>query len=166
MSLLGLSKVAQRLGFRTMNVSIPLVKLHDLPLPCILHWNQNHFVIIYRIDDHRRYYICDPAKGLLRLTEDEFLSHWVGASDKGIAMLLEPTEKFGTIIEEHVTTPSVLRFVYRYIKEYKSYLFQIVLGLVLGCLLQLAMPFLTQFIVDNGIKHQDIGLIWLILVGE
>lgn len=166
MSLLGLSKVAQRLGFRTMNVSIPLVKLHDLPLPCILHWNQNHFVIIYRIDDHRRYYICDPAKGLLRLTEDEFLSHWVGASDKGIAMLLEPTEKFGTIIEEHVTTPSVLRFVYRYIKEYKSYLFQIALGLVLGCLLQLAMPFLTQFIVDNGIKHQDIGLIWLILVGE
>lgn len=166
MSLLGLSKVAQRLGFRTMNVSIPLVKLHDLPLPCIIHWNQNHFVIIYRIDDHRRYYICDPAKGLLRLTEDEFLSHWVGASDKGIAMLLEPTEKFGTIIEEHVTTPSVLRFVYRYIKEYKSYLFQIALGLVLGCLLQLAMPFLTQFIVDNGIKHQDIGLIWLILVGE
>lgn len=166
MSLLGLSKMSQRLGFRTMNVSIPLVKLQDLPLPCILHWNQNHFVILYHIDDRGRYYICDPSKGLLRLTEDEFLSHWVGASDKGIAMLLEPTEKFGTIIEEHVTTPSVLRFVYRYIKEYKSYLFQIALGLVLGCLLQLAMPFLTQFIVDNGIKHQDIGLIWLILVGE
>lgn len=166
MSLLGLSKVAQRLGFRTMNVSIPLVKLHDLPLPCILHWNQNHFVILYHIDDRGRYYICDPSKGLLRLTEDEFLSHWVGASDKGIAMLLEPTDKFGTIIEEHVTTPSVLRFVYRYIKEYKSYLLQIALGLVLGCLLQLAMPFLTQFIVDKGIKHQDIGLIWLILVGE
>lgn len=166
MSLLGLSKMSQRLGFRTMNVSIPLVKLQDLPLPCILHWNQNHFVILYHIDDRGRYYICDPSKGLLRLTEDEFLSHWVGASDKGIAMLLEPTEKFGTIIEEHVTTPSVLRFVYRYIKEYKSYLLQIALGLVLGCLLQLAMPFLTQFIVDNGIKHQDIGLIWLILVGE
>lgn len=166
MSLLGLSKMSQRLGFRTMNVSIPLVKLQDLPLPCILHWNQNHFVILYHIDDRGRYYICDPSKGLLRLTEDEFLSHWVGASDKGIAMLLEPTEKFGTIIEEHVTTPSVLRFVYRYIKGYKSYLFQIALGLVLGCLLQLAMPFLTQFIVDNGIKHQDIGLIWLILVGE
>lgn len=166
MSLLGLSKVAQRLGFRTMNVSIPLVKLHDLPLPCILHWNQNHFVIIYRIDDRGRYYICDPSKGLLRLTEDEFLSHWVGASDKGIAMLLEPTEKFGTIAEEHITTPSALRFVLGYIKEYKAYLFQIALGLALGCLLQLAMPFLTQFIVDNGIKHQDIGLIWLILVGE
>lgn len=81
-----------------MNVSIPLVKLQDLPLPCILHWNQNHFVILYHIDDRGRYYICDPSKGLLRLTEDEFLSHWVGASDKGIAMLLEPTEKFGTII--------------------------------------------------------------------
>lgn len=166
MSLLGLSKVAQRLGFRTMNVSIPLVKLHDLPLPCILHWNQNHFVILYHIDDCGRYYICDPAKGLLRLTEDEFLSHWVGASDKGIAMLLEPTDKFGTIAEEHITTPSALRFVLGYIKEYKAYLFQIALGLALGCLLQLAMPFLTQFIVDKGIKRHDIGLIWLILVGE
>ena len=166
MSLLGLSKVAQRLGFRTMNVSIPLVKLHDLPLPCILHWNQNHFVILYHIDDCGRYYICDPSKGLLRLTEDEFLSHWVGASDKGIAMLLEPTDKFGTIAEEHITTPSALRFVLGYIKEYKAYLFQIALGLALGCLLQLAMPFLTQFIVDKGIKRHDIGLIWLILVGE
>lgn len=166
MSLLGLSKMAQRLGFRAMNVSIPLAKLHDLPLPCILHWNQNHFVILYRIDDRGRYHICDPAKGLLRLTEDDFLSHWVSASDKGIAMLLEPTDKFGTIVEDHITTPSVLRFVFDYIKEYKAYLFQIALGLALGCLLQLAMPFLTQFIVDKGIKQQDIGLIWLILIGE
>ena len=166
MSLLGLSKVAQRLGFETMNVSIPIEKLHDLPLPCILHWNQNHFVILYRIDDRGRYYICDPAKGLLRLTRNEFLDHWAGTSGKGIALLLEPTDKFGTVAEEHVTTPSVLRFILGYIKGYRAYLVQIALGLVLGCLLQLAMPFLTQLVVDTGIKGRDIGFIWLVLIGE
>lgn len=166
-SLLALSKTAQHLGFETMNISIPFDRATELILPCILHWNQNHFVVLYHIDIKRRiYYICDPGKGLMKFDEETFKRHCSGTSGKVVAMLLTPTEQFGSVVEEQVTTPSIIRFILSYVKGYRSYITQIALGLVLGCLLQLIMPFLTQQIVDSGIRKQDIGIIWLILIGE
>lgn len=166
-SLLALSKTAQHLGFETMNISIPFDRATELILPCILHWNQNHFVVLYHIDIKRRiYYICDPGKGLMKFDEETFKRHCSGTSGKVVAMLLTPTERFGSVAEEQVTTPSIIRFILGYVKGYRSYITQIALGLVLGCLLQLIMPFLTQQIVDSGIRKQDIGIIWLILIGE
>lgn len=166
MSLLGLSNVARKLGFDTMCISIPHAKLEHCPLPAILHWNQNHFVVLYKIDHKRRYQISDPAKGRIKLSEDEFFKHWLGESDKGIALLLEPTAEFGKIEPKQDSSLKTLKLVTDYIKRYRSYLVQVVLSLCFASVLQLIFPFLTQKLVDVGIGEKRISFIWLILLGE
>lgn len=166
-SLKSLSVAAEQLGFDTMCVRFSKASLHECHLPCILHWNQNHYVVLYKIDFKRkRYYICDPAKGLLKMNEPEFDSHWLSNNDSGIALLLEPSSSFGTIAEESTGNGYSIKLIIDYLKEYKKYLFQIILGLLVGCILQLLLPFLTQSIVDIGISNKDLNFIWIVLLGE
>lgn len=166
MSLLGLSGAARKLGFDTMCVSIPYGKVLLCDLPVILHWNQNHYVVLYKIKNGR-FHVCDPAKGLTRLSEKEFRLHWLGDSDRGMALMLEPAEGFGKIVADGKDPGlSSLRLVTGYIRQYRRYLAQVFTGLLFSCLLQLALPFLTQAIVDTGIEERQIHLIWLILMGE
>lgn len=98
-SLLGISDAAERLGMQTVCGRLTMDDLRVAPLPCILHWNQNHFVVLYRVSRNgRKYYIADPGKGLVTYTRDEMADHWVstnsGGKDKGVAMLLSPTPAF------------------------------------------------------------------------
>ena len=140
-------------------------------MPCILHWNQNHFVVLYKVKNGN-YNIADPAKGLVTYTLDEFKEHWIsthsGGEDKGVAMFLEPTPAFyeNMEFEEDNKEKRSFRFLFGYIIKYKKYFGQIILGLLVGSLLQLVLPFLTQSIVDVGIKNQDLGFIWLVLLGQ
>lgn len=148
-----------------------LKMLQSQPLPLILHWNQNHYVVLYKISKRgERYKIADPKKGIVEYTLQEFEKHWLSTfkngDDFGILIKLQPTEMFKSSKEDNPTNKRSIRFLYSYIKTYRKYFGQIILGLILGCVLQLIMPFLTQAIVDLGIKHKDIGLIWLILLGE
>lgn len=169
-SLLGISEAASKLGLHTICGKVTLQQIQKVRLPCILHWNQNHFVVLYKIRNGKNFYIADPGKGKIKYTQDEFKSHWVSISsqgeEKGVAMLLEPTPKFG--LQEVVKAEGIhsFSFLIGYLKQYRRYFVQIALGLFVGSLLQLILPFLTQAIVDIGIKHQDIKLIWLILLGE
>lgn len=160
---------AEKIGFETQSVKITLNKIHYCKLPCILHWNQNHFVVLYKIKANN-FYIADPAKGLVRYSREEFQQHWIGnqTDDQlvGIAMFLKPTNDFYKHDFGSNDEPRSFCFLFRYLKEYKNYFFQIFIGLFLGCILQLILPFLTQGIVDIGIKQHNIGLIWLILIGE
>lgn len=166
-SLQALKLAAEQLGFDSMCVRIPKKSILECNLPCILHWNQNHFVVLYKVDANRkRYYICDPSKGLLTVNDNDLFISWLNKTETGIALLLEPTENFGLQKEIITTNRHSLSFIVRYIKEYRKYLFQIFIGLLFGCVLQLILPFLTQSIVDVGIKKNDIDLIWLILLGE
>ena len=137
-----------------------------------MHWNQNHFVVLYRIKNNK-YYIADPGKGLITYTLDEFKKHWLSTNtngeDMGIAMFLETTPAFFAYKmqkEENIKEKRSFRFLLGYVKKYRKYFGQIVLGLVVVSLLQLVLPFLTQSIVDVGIKNQDIGFVWLILLGQ
>ena len=167
-----MSQAASELGFETASVRLSPDELSQSPLPAILHWNQNHFVVLYRIDRRGRYHIADPGKGLLTYSRDEFMRRWAstrsGDEDRGIALLLQPGSRFGQsdAESEQAGERRSFRFLVGYIKQYRGYFAQIFLGLLLGCVLQLAMPFLTQAIVDRGIHDADIGLIWLILLGE
>ena len=167
-----MSQAASELGFETASVHLSPDELSQSPLPAILHWNQNHFVVLYRIDRRGRYHIADPGKGLLTYSRDEFMRRWAstrsGDEDRGIALLLQPGPRFGQskAESEQAGERRSFRFLVGYIKQYRGYFAQIFLGLLLGCVLQLAMPFLTQAIVDRGIHDADIGLIWLILLGE
>ncbi len=135
-----------------------------------MHWNQNHFVILYKIKDGK-YYISDPGKGKIIYTTEEFKNHWISMNldgeEKGIVLFLEPTSKFGSITDsgKNIKVHS-LNFLNKYISPYKKYFIQIAIGLFISCILQLILPFLTQSIVDVGIKHDDISFIWLVLLGE
>ena len=145
--------------------------LKECPLPCVLHWNQNHFVVLYKIDRKgTRFWIADPAKGKYKMSLEEFSSHWISTVSndvkKGIAMFIKKTEEFENIDFDDFENRRSFRFLWKYIFQYRRYFLQIILGLGLGCVLQLIMPFLTQWIVDIGINHKDIKFIWLVLLGE
>ena len=175
-SLLGISKAAEEIGFKTVGGRLSFETLtSEAPLPCIVHWNQNHFVVVYKIKKHRKgcytVYVADPGKGLVTYTKEEFCEHWVSTKtngeEKGIALLLEPTEQFYTQKDaKAVSTQNRLKFLWGYLKKYKRYFTQLILGLLLGSLLQLVFPFLTQSIVDTGIGGKDIGFVWLVLLAE
>ncbi|WP_455098330.1 peptidase domain-containing ABC transporter [Prevotella jejuni] len=171
--MLGVNEAANKLGLRTMCARIDFDTLSKATLPCVLHWNQNHFVVLYKVRKGRIFYVADPGKGLVKYNLEEFGKHWVSTAsqgeEKGIAMFLEPTLEFYSHKvdnEEEDGSPRSFQFLFGYIKQYRKYFGQIVLGLLVGSLLQLILPFLTQSIVDVGIKNQNIGFIWLILLGQ
>lgn len=172
-SMLGINDAANTLGFHTLCVKIATKDLEKVPLPCILHWNQNHFIVLYKVKNGKKFYVADPGKGLVTYGLDEFKKHWVSTKSngesKGIAMFLETTPAFFTYKmegEANLKEKRSFRFLFGYVKKYRKYFGQIILGLIVGSLLQLVLPFLTQSIVDVGIKNQDIGFVWLILLGQ
>lgn len=171
MSMLGLKESAQRLGFECSALKAPLAILGQIQLPCLLHWDQNHFVVLYGLDKKgKTFKIADPGKGLISYSKKEFEDHWISSVNRGegcgIVMELTPTENFHNHGEEYTPKKRSFRFLFGYIGQYRNYFVQILLGLLIGCFLQLILPFLTQAIVDVGIKNGDIGFIWLILLGE
>lgn len=169
-SLLGIYNTAKDMGFKVTCGKATLSSIQVVNFPAILHWNQNHFVVYYGYDkDSGNYKIADPAKGLLRYTQEEMKAHWISSSinndETGVILELSPNKGFFTKPSKTESCNS-FKFLWLYISNYKKYFFVIGCGLILGCALQLIMPFLTQSIVDIGIRHEDIGLIWLILLGE
>jgi len=169
-SLKAITETAQTIGLESVSVRISVKELMTHKLCSILHWNQNHFVVLYKVEG-KTFYIADPAKGLVKYNLEEFKKHWVSTQsdgeEKGIAMFLEPTPAFyEKKMDEEPKEERSFKFLFGYIKQYRKYFGQIVLGLLVGSLLQLILPFLTQSIVDVGIKNQNIGFIWLILLGQ
>lgn len=170
-SIFGMSNAAKEIGFTTFIGNVDIEDLTDENLPAILHWNQNHFVVLYKVKNNSKFYIADPAKGLISYNIHEFEDHWKSSCDsnariKGIAMFLEPNEQFTCDSAASSNQKRSFRFLWNYLVNYRKHFFQIIAGLILGCLLQLIFPFLTQSIVDIGIRYNDIEFIWLILLGE
>lgn len=167
-SLLGISQAAESMGIHTICGKLTVKQLTPEALPCILHWNQSHFVVLYRVKE-KKYYLADPGKGRVQMDDVELASHWISTKsqgeDKGIAMILSPTPGFYNR-KGGCEKRESFAFLWSYLRQYHKYFFQIFVGLLLGCILQLIMPFLTQSIVDIGIRHKDIQLIGLILLGE
>ncbi|WP_278694950.1 peptidase domain-containing ABC transporter [Prevotella nigrescens] len=175
-SLLGISKAAEVIGFKTIGGRLSFdILAHKALLPCIVHWNQNHFVVVYKIKNHKKgestIYVADPSKGLVTYTKEEFCEYWISTKtegeEKGIVLLLEPTEQFYAQNEtETMPNQNRVKFLWGYLKKYKRFFTQLILGLLLSSLLQLVFPFLTQAIVDMGIGGKDIGFVWLVLLAE
>ena len=142
------------------------------PSPPALHsaLEPEHFVILYKIKNNKKFYIADPGKGLVTYTEKEFKNHWISTQskgeEKGIAMFIQPTPAFHELSGETTNRKRSFNFLFGYIKQYRRYFGQIILGALVGCVLQLIFPFLTQAIVDIGITHQNLGIIYLILLGQ
>lgn len=175
-SMLGISDAAEYLGMHTLGVKITFEQLaNEAVLPCILHWNQNHFVVCYgikrkRFSDDYKIYIADPASQKLCYNKEEFCKCWlstkVAGKDCGTALLLEPGVNFGQVDDEFKAREKSFTSFIRYLLPYKKLVFQLLLGMVLGSLLQLIFPFLTQAMVDVGIGNRDLGIITLILIAQ
>ncbi len=172
-SLLGLSEAVELIGFRSLGVKLSLNKLQEVPLPCIVHWNKVHYVVVYKIKTTRKgrmtIYVSDPAHGLITYTKEEFIKAWIGNNadentEEGVALLVEPTPKFYSDDFAEDDEKFGFKFISKYIFKYKKFIFQLALGLGAGSLLQLITPFLTQSIVDVGIKNQDLNFVYLVLI--
>ncbi|MGO4294431.1 peptidase domain-containing ABC transporter [Chitinophaga sp. RAB17] len=172
-SLKGLTRAAEENGFRTMAARINFEKLKDeAPLPLILHWQQHHFVVVYKVTS-KKVYISDPAKGLITYSTTEFVKYWLGGDTRqeaaqGIVMVLEPTPVFYNTAsaEEESGKIGVRPFLLHYLRPYHKLMLQVLASLLLGTLLQLVVPFLTQNIVDTGVYKKDLNFIWLVLIAQ
>lgn len=171
-SLLGLSDAAESLGFKTLGVQIDFKTLQDeVPLPCIIHWNKYHFVVVYKIDKSEKVYISDPSYGLISYSKEEFIKFWIGENadeniEEGIALILETTPVFFQTEFDDQESKASFSFLFKYLFKYKSLVFQLAIGLLTVSLLSLIFPFLTQSIVDIGIQNQDLNFIYLVLAAQ
>lgn len=170
-SLLGINEAAESIGFRTLGVKISFNKLvEEAPLPCIVHWNQNHFAVVYKTRKNK-IFVADPAGGLITYSTEEFKKSWLSTVDNGqqtgVALLLEPSPAFyeAESQKESAKKKSLFQLL-AYLKTYRKFVVQLFVGLLLGSILQLILPFLTQSIVDVGINTRNINFIYLILIGQ
>jgi len=171
-SLLGISDAAEAIGLDTMGIQINFQQLaHEVPLPIIAHWKQRHFIVVYDIRVRRGkeiVYVADPAHGKIVIPKAEFLESWLSENEDGgtgICLALEPGVNFMQQVDE-TPRPTKLKFLLPYIKPRRQAIFMLLLGMILGSVIQLAFPFLTQFIVDKGIKNRDLSFITLVLLGQ
>ncbi|NJK82752.1 MAG: peptidase domain-containing ABC transporter [Saprospiraceae bacterium] len=167
-SLLGISEAAESIGLRTLAVKVPFEKLaSERAYPFIVHWNQKHFVIVWRVRGDK-VYVADPAQGLLTYSKSAFFKSWLGSEtqSEGIALLVQPAPSFYEEKDENHKTPSIWSFVWGYMREQRVFMVQLVLSLLFVSLFFLLTPFLTQAVVDIGIQTRDISLVVLILSGQ
>lgn len=172
-SMLGISDAAESIGFRTLAVKLSFNQMiKEMSLPCILHWNQNHFVVCYDIRNKKNkkiFCIADPASKVLSYSEDEFKNCFLttknNGEEKGVALALEPSPDFFSKNEENEKRKKMTSF-FKYFSPYKKQLIQLVLGILLVSLLQLIFPFLTQSLVDVGIRDGNVRFITLILIAQ
>jgi len=168
-SFLGLSEAADSIGFRTIGVKIPFDLLSEnVPLPCIVHWRQKHFVVVYKIRKDK-IWVSDPALGLAKYSREEFLKNWAatakGGEPAGLVLIVEPTPAiYNSELDPGKT--GGFSFLYKYVRLYSKFSFQLILGLVIASFIQLVIPFLTQSIIDVGLNDNDIGFIYLILFAQ
>lgn len=169
-SLRGISRAAELMGFRTLGVKISFEQLLEAPLPCIAHWDQNHFVVVYDIKKKSgkyKVYVADPGKENLVYTREEFEKHWISIDDKeGIALLLETTPKFSDFEHEGPADSLSFKRVTNYLSKYKSLIIQLFIGLIAGTIITMVLPFLTQSVVDTGIQTKNLNFIFLIFIAQ
>ncbi len=171
-SMLGISEASEAIGLRTTAALATYDALvEESPLPAIIHWRQNHFVVLYKIDKKGNTHIADPAHGYIRLTKDEFIRNWSGTitegEKEGMILFFDPTPEFYTQADtREASKKRGIKELFYYLLPYKRYVYQLLMGLLCGSILQFAFPFLTQSIVDVGISNRNINFINLILLAQ
>jgi len=169
-NLLGISEAAESIGLRTKAVKIDTATLlREAKLPIILHWNQNHFVVLYK-KKKNWVHIADPSRGLLRYAKEEFEQHWISdrtnGKREGVALLLEPSPRFYQEEAERKEKGLQFKSLLHYIAPYKKLVVQLFIGLGVASLLQLILPFLTQSVVDTGINSGNLHFIYIVLAAQ
>lgn len=168
-SMLGISDTAEKIGFRTRGMKLNFQKLKEIPIPAILHWDSNHFVVLTAIK-RKEVKIADPSKGLISYNISDFKKHWTSSKDDsghdiGIALLLEPMPLFYQLESEKEQKIS-WSVVSKYLYATKAQLLQVIIAFLISSLLTLIVPFLTQSVVDVGINAQDLDYVIVVLIAQ
>ncbi|MBK9246800.1 MAG: peptidase domain-containing ABC transporter [Ignavibacteria bacterium] len=165
-TLRGISDAAESIGFKTRAGRVNFDQLKEIPLPCILHWRQNHFVVLYKVTKDRLV-IADPAHGLITYTKKDFLDEWShNSKEQGIVLMIEPTPDFKSMKDEGNQKGKGFTFLFDYLTGYKRHIIQLVIGAVVGSLIGLLFPLLTQSLVDYGVNTQNTDFVTLMLVAQ
>jgi len=174
-TLLGISEAAENIGFRTRGVQLTFDQLlNEVRPPCILHWNQAHFVVLTpltkRQQRKKQVQVADPAKGIIILSGTDFLKHWISGEEPdgeqvGTALLIEPTAKFYEAGDQRETALS-WTLLFQYLFQNKWPVIQVFAGLLVAALLQLIFPFLTQSVVDIGIGTRNLSYVTVVLIAQ
>lgn len=165
MSFKQIKMTVEHFGFLTKSVFVSVDELKRTNKVCILHWNKNHYVVLYKTKDDC-FYIADPAKGKLKYRHDDFVRCWSEdpkSESHGYAMFVEPTDEFYKI---KVCGKDDNFRIFSYLTHYARFIFLILLTLFLTGALLAFLPFLTQKTVDVGIKNKDMFFVMLILFGQ
>lgn len=174
----GISDGAEHIGFRTLGVRTSFERLvKKVILPCIIHWRQDHFVVVYKIKARKTkkgykgtVYVADPAYGLVKYSVEEFLDGWLsaqeGGTEKGMVLMLVPTMRFYESEFDEETKKHKISWFFRYLRPHRQLLVQVVLGMLLGMVIQLIFPFLTQSMIDVGVLNNNLNFIVLILISQ
>lgn len=170
-SMQGLSNAAEDIGFKTFAAKMTFEELDDIaPLPCIIHWNNKHFVVVppqnYNRNKNKKILIADPGSGMRKVKRDVFLKSWMGSQQQGNVLLLETTDEFHEKKDDYVPSKTGIRFFVKYLKPYKKLVGQIILSMLIASMVSLIFPFLTQSLVDKGINQKNISFVTMILVSQ
>lgn len=176
-SLLGISEAAEKIGFKTLMARTTFDKMVDqVVLPCVLHWNNDHFVVLCEVEKERNFLkktygnvklkVADPSHGIVSISKQEFLQKWAGGDKPGVLLALSPTNRFYESTVDSNDKGLGFGFLFKYLLPYKKYGFQLLFGLIIGSLISLVLPFLTKIMVDNGIAYKDMSFINLILISQ
>ena len=175
-SLLKISDAAESIGFRATGVKVTWTQLRDeMPLPCIVHWNQKHFVVVYKIKTtggKTIIKVADPSSGLLDYKENAFCKCWLQSDDEvphGVALMLEPTPQLyrGTDEKNESSDKEYgFQYVLSYLRPYRSYIVQILLAMLTASIISMLIPFITQSMVDKGISSGNLSFVALLLIAQ
>jgi ATP-binding cassette subfamily B protein len=166
-NLYGLSDAAEKIGLRTLSVEISFEKLiNEAPLPCIIHWNQNHFVVVAPQSTSKKIVVADPSSSIVTYKKEEFLAKWLNTSDNidGVALLMEKTPAFDDIEESNKGIS--WQYLFQYLSLHSNLIWKLVFALLIGSLLQLIFPYITQSVVDIGINTKNINFIYVVLIAQ
>ena len=172
-SLLGISEAADKIGFKTIAAKLKPEDFSKELLPCILHWNQNHFVVLHKIGKRFKFLpfgevrwgIADPGHGFVSLSEEKFKKSWLSDGEKGVALFLKPKEEFYKQIPPEEEKLSI-KYLLKYLKPYQNQMLQLFILLLLGTLTTLIFPILTQKLIDEGVSKKDLSVISYILLAQ
>lgn len=169
-SLAGIYTAAESMGYRCMvlqmatTTDLDEMSLMTAPLPCIIHWDQKHFVVLYKITE-KYAWIADPGAGKVKIKIEKFKKFFESTEGTGIAILLEPTQNFYQ--EDFVKEPALnFRYLLGYFRPYRKFTIQMFVGILVSMVLQLLFPFLTQSIIDIGITNNNMNFIVLVLFAQ
>ncbi|MGG5506817.1 MULTISPECIES: peptidase domain-containing ABC transporter [unclassified Myroides] len=167
-SLLGISLAAKKIELKSKAVKIKVQDIEQALLPCILHWNQNHFVVLYKrstsiFTKQTQYKIADPGFGLIALSQEKFEKAWLADGERGVALLLTPTKSFSN---QSIPKPQkqTVHYLLNYLKPFRKQVLQLVGLLFLGTLTTLVFPILTQQLIDEGVNKSNLAVITYVLI--